>query len=97
MTKIQDIAKELLFESMADMASADIRSRLKVIGTPALLKIAQQLFQFANAETDDHSSYPNFLYELDALLRKHGARSAMPEGPETNEAELEPPRDPDDD
>jgi hypothetical protein len=52
--------------------------RLKVIGQPQLLKQAQNLFTLAiGEENDDHSRYPEFLMDLDGLLRKYGAESNL--------------------
>lgn len=51
---------------------------LKVIGTPSLLKTAQQLFTLAIGEdNEDHSRYAEFLIDLDGILRKYGAKSSL--------------------
>ena len=79
MKSAMEIAAELSDKTDVAVDLSVARRRLKIIGSPQLLRVAQQLYQFAKSNTEDHSTYAIFLHDLDALMRRHGARPERPE------------------
>lgn len=52
--------------------------RLQFIGTPQLLKMAQNLFTLAcGDDNEDHSRYAEYLLDLDGVLRKYGSKANL--------------------
>lgn len=94
MKSAMEIAAELSDKTDVAVDLSVARRRLKIIGSPQLLRVAQQLYQFAKANTEDHSTYAIFLHDLDALMRRHGAR---PERPERQDRYSDDYRDDEDD
>jgi hypothetical protein len=105
MTNIVELAAELFTEHGVDTARRvhssqpmPTKTSLRIIGTPSMLRMAQNLFTAAKGDTDNHSDYTQFLHDLDGLLGRYSSKKqarnyddGLDEEDGTEENELEAP------
>lgn len=105
MRNIVELAAELFTEHGVDTARRvnssqpmPTKTSLRIIGTPSMLRMAQNLFTAAKGDTDNHSDYTQFLHDLDGLLGRYGGKKQardydndLDEDDGTEENELESP------
>jgi hypothetical protein len=110
MRNIVELAAELFTEHGVDTARRvnssqpmPTKTSLRIIGTPSMLRMAQNLFTAAKGDTDNHSDYTQFLHDLDGLLGRYGGKKQARDYDDgldddgTEENELEAPTTDNDD